>query len=158
MCPSPSASQGSQHDNNMQLRRDAYIRVADGLWREPEHILPMAEYSDQLRDGVKQTQKTGFFKRGTTVRGVGAVCVAAFIKGALGRGQKGLEMLKFVENDALRRLLIFGLNAALCSNIRGGCEVQQVMAAALNICFELAGARCSQLGRFGAFQDSRSVV
>lgn len=146
-----------KEDNRQQMLRDSYVKVVDGLWKEPQHILAMAAYLDQLRQGEKHTEKRATPKN-TTIRTIDEVWIAGFLKDALHWQQQDLELIKAAEPDALRHLLIFGLGAALPTKVPDECRGQQVLAAALKMRLKAAGARLANIGGFAQFADASGTV
>lgn len=55
---------GNIHDDTQ--RRDGYVRIVDGLWKEPQYIVEVGAFLDSLKLAKASATKDGCFERLST--------------------------------------------------------------------------------------------
>lgn len=92
-------------DAKAKMRRDAYARLVDGLWKQPEYINDMASYLDRLRDAAASKVKDGQFAKVSTLRCLDESWCVGFLSGLTGWRTERFEQLKKYEADAVKHLM-----------------------------------------------------
>lgn len=143
--PEVQRSGDIQDDTKATMRRDAYVRIVDTLWKEPNYVHEIANYLDSLKQSTTSTPKDGHFDKLTTLRCLDEAWCVGFLGGLTGWSTQRFEEFKVFEADAVKHLLCFALAASTTLRLPPACRDKEL----LKMLFETRAKVSS--AKFGAF-------
>ena len=134
-------------DNQLAMRRDAFVKVVDGLWKAPEHALEVATYLESLKAAKASAPSAGQMAKLTTLRALPESWQVGFLDAILKWGQEKFEQMKTYDPEAIRHLMAFAVNAAPSLRLSqwAGCKDADVLRETLQTRVAAAGQRLALL-------------
>ena len=130
-------------DSQVKLQRKAYVRLVDGLWKNPQLIVLVKEHFEELLDNetsVGSSSSAASEKACViTLRNIEENWAISWIMRVSGLSQATVEKMKAYDTESIRHMLVWALGAPIGMRLTDACKDLEITAAAFDL-------RATQLG------------
>ena len=135
-------------DARALLERKAYVRIVDGLWKNPEMIVDIKEHFENMLEMQKTGaagDRTAEKSTSVTLRTIDEAWVLGWLMRSCGICQATLEKVKDYDSEAIRHILAWALSTPLSLRLPDACKDTEIAAVMFDARIGVFGNRLQQL-------------
>jgi hypothetical protein len=139
--PAPARTGNEYHDDDMKMKRDAFVKIIDKLWRNPGIVMQAANWIENRAKSQACRDTARFFESIGQLRNLDETWACSYLSGKCNFSISVLEQATAADPDAWRQLLQYGLVAGPSLKLPKECREKEVMHMTLTRRMEACGNR-----------------